>query len=188
MAGRRRRWPRRPPTRTGPTASASSPELHGQRGPEGRLEPELPGRRSQGTYQITLSSGEIDSGNDFGNYRNATKSGMKFEDLDADGVKDAGEPGLGGWTIEAVQDGQVVDLRRRRQPTAPTRSASTPAPTRSVRCSRPAGRSRIPAAPGTYTETSRVGRALRGNDFGNWYPGHEVRHEVRGPRRRRSSA
>ena len=27
------------------------------------------------------------------------KSGMKFEDLDADGVKDAGEPGLGGWTI-----------------------------------------------------------------------------------------
>ena len=29
----------------------------------------------------------------------ATKSGMKFNDLDADGVKDAGEPGLGGWTI-----------------------------------------------------------------------------------------
>jgi hypothetical protein len=24
---------------------------------------------------------------------------MKFEDLDGDGVKDAGEPGLGGWTI-----------------------------------------------------------------------------------------
>jgi len=24
---------------------------------------------------------------------------MKFEDLDADGVKDAGEPGLSGWTI-----------------------------------------------------------------------------------------
>ena len=24
---------------------------------------------------------------------------MKFEDLDADGVKDAGEPGLEGWTI-----------------------------------------------------------------------------------------
>jgi hypothetical protein len=38
-------------------------------------------------------------GNDFGNWRPATKSGMKFEDLDADGVKDAGEPGLSGWTI-----------------------------------------------------------------------------------------
>ncbi len=41
---------------------------------------------------------------DFGNYRNATKSGMKFHDLDADGVKDAGEPGLQGWTITAYKD------------------------------------------------------------------------------------
>ena len=32
------------------------------------------------------------------------KSGMKFEDLDADGVKDAGEPGLAGWTIYVDYD------------------------------------------------------------------------------------
>jgi len=32
-------------------------------------------------------------------YQTATTSGMKFHDLDADDVKDAGEPGLGGWTI-----------------------------------------------------------------------------------------
>jgi hypothetical protein len=53
-----------------------------------------------GCYDITLASGDDDTGNDFGNYQNATKSGTKFEDLDADGQpQEAGEPGLAGWTI-----------------------------------------------------------------------------------------
>ncbi len=29
---------------------------------------------------------------------------MKFNDLDADGTRDAGEPGLPGWTINLYQD------------------------------------------------------------------------------------
>ena len=45
-------------------------------------------------YAITLTSGQTDADNDFGNYQNATKTGMKFNDLNANGVKDAGEPGL----------------------------------------------------------------------------------------------
>src|SRR6185503_17351991 len=36
---------------------------------------------------------------DFGNWRTALKSGVKFEDLNANGARDAGEPGLSGWTI-----------------------------------------------------------------------------------------
>src|ERR671917_449962 len=47
-------------------------------------------------YAITLTSGQDDKDNDFGNYKKAKKSGMKFEDKDGDGVKDAGEPGLAG--------------------------------------------------------------------------------------------
>ena len=38
---------------------------------------------------------------------------MKFDDLDADGVKDAGEPGLSGWTITLTGTdgfGTAVDL------------------------------------------------------------------------------
>src|SRR5918997_1453974 len=50
-------------------------------------------------YAITLTSGQDDKDNDFGNYKKAKKSGMKFEDKDGDGVKDAGEPGLAGWKI-----------------------------------------------------------------------------------------
>ena len=33
-----------------------------------------------------------------------SKSGTKFNDLDADGTRDAGEPGLPGWTINLYQD------------------------------------------------------------------------------------
>ena len=50
-------------------------------------------------WVVTLTSGSTDSGNDFGNFQNATVSGMKFKDADADGVKDPTETGLGGWII-----------------------------------------------------------------------------------------
>ena len=53
-------------------------------------------------YAITIQPCDPNSGLndlDFGNFQNATKSGVKFEDRDGDGVKDPGEPGLSGWTI-----------------------------------------------------------------------------------------
>ena len=59
---------------------------------------------SAGGHAITLASTDVDSGNDFGNFQKATKTGMKFDDLNANGVKDAGEPGLPDWTINAFVD------------------------------------------------------------------------------------
>ena len=50
-------------------------------------------------WAVTLTSGLLDSGNDFGNFRPATISGMKFKDADAGGDKDATETGLSGWEI-----------------------------------------------------------------------------------------
>jgi hypothetical protein len=50
-------------------------------------------------YQEAFVAFQTNSGNDFGNFQNATKSGVKFNDLDGDGVKDAGEPNLIGWEI-----------------------------------------------------------------------------------------
>lgn len=37
-----------------------------------------------------------------------TISGTKYEDMNADGDRDTGEPGLGGWRIELLLDGQYV--------------------------------------------------------------------------------
>ena len=35
-------------------------------------------------------------------------AGMKFEDLNGNGAKDSGEPGLEGWTIKLKKDGTEV--------------------------------------------------------------------------------
>ncbi|MCA9206564.1 MAG: hypothetical protein KDA59_26100, partial [Planctomycetales bacterium] len=48
---------------------------------------------------ITAISGVNVSGVDFGNFQVGTITGQKFNDLDGDGVKDGGEPGLMNWTI-----------------------------------------------------------------------------------------
>src|SRR3989441_681901 len=58
-----------------------------------------------GGYALTVSSGSTETGNDFGNFQRGTKSGVKFNDLNGNGVKDPGEPGLTGWTILAYTDG-----------------------------------------------------------------------------------
>ncbi len=57
-----------------------------------------------GAHNMTVpASGGSFGGRDFGNYQLAEIHGQKFDDHDADGVKDPGEEGLGGWTI--VLDG-----------------------------------------------------------------------------------
>ena len=126
----------------------------------------------------------MDSGNDFGNYRQATKSGMKFEDLDADGVKDAGEPGLGGWTINAFADANSNGIL---DPSETTIAASAVtngsgaysmnlAPGRYVVCevlqatwtqSFPSGTA-CGAGAGGYGIALASGQIDDGNDFGNW--------------------
>ena len=50
-------------------------------------------------------------GNDFGNYRPATIAGSKFHDENVDGVWDALEPGLAGWTIGISPGGSQLTGR-----------------------------------------------------------------------------
>jgi len=66
-------------------------------------------------YATTLVSGDAPEFDDFGNYQNATKSGVKFHDKVPDGVRDADgannvlgnsddEVLLAGWDIRAYED------------------------------------------------------------------------------------
>jgi VCBS repeat-containing protein len=65
--------------------------------------------RLPGPYRVTVVANQDVGGRDFGNRRDeGTVSGVKFNDLDGDGVRDPGEPGLAGWTIYA-------DLNNNRQ-------------------------------------------------------------------------
>ena len=50
-------------------------------------------------HVVTINAGQDSGTNNFLNFQCATISGMKWEDLNGDGVKDAEEPGLPNWTI-----------------------------------------------------------------------------------------
>jgi len=56
------------------------------------------------THTFVINTATPVSSGDFGNYQNATKSGIKFKDADGDGIKGANEPGLNGWTINVYKD------------------------------------------------------------------------------------
>ncbi len=57
------------------------------------------------TYSFSGDLGDHMTEADFGNYQPSSISGQKWNDLDADGVHDADEPGSNGWTIELVDAG-----------------------------------------------------------------------------------
>ena len=66
-----------------------------------------------GTYRVELSPGEVVEGLNFGNFEleQGSISGSKWNDLDGDGERDEGEPGLEGWTIylDQNQNGELDD-------------------------------------------------------------------------------
>ncbi|MEB3218005.1 MAG: S8 family serine peptidase, partial [Nostocales cyanobacterium 94392] len=67
---------------------------------------------SSDIHVVNLSPGQTVTDIDFGNRQvvpNGSISGTKWNDLDGDGVRDSGEPGLQGWTIylDQNQNGQL---------------------------------------------------------------------------------
>ena len=53
-----------------------------------------------GTYTLAASSGEDLTGLDFGNFKTTTINGSVYNDLDGNGLRGSGEPGLAGWTVD----------------------------------------------------------------------------------------
>jgi hypothetical protein len=59
-------------------------------------------------YSVDLGAGDAATDISFGNYHPVTLSGQVFHDLNGNGVKDPGEPGLAGWTVYVDLDGSGV--------------------------------------------------------------------------------
>ncbi len=130
------------------------------------------------SYALTIADGEVQIGFDFANWTGISKTGVKFEDLDADGgPREAGEPGLQGWTIYVDYDDDGV--RDPGEPFGVTDAAGVyaivniAAGTWKVRevgqpgwtCSFP---STVDAFGCRYEETFVPGTTYANNDFGNW--------------------
>ena len=52
-----------------------------------------------GVYTVVLAVGQVAVGKDFGNVQAGQIEGDEWSDLDGDGVRDAGEPGVAGWKV-----------------------------------------------------------------------------------------
>ena len=128
---------------------------------------------ASGVWNITLESAEIDAGNNFGNYQMATKSGTKFEDMDADGeAREAGEDGLEGWTIKLDgTDGMGVAVHMTDVTDANGEYSFSVKPgTYVVSEVGQAGWTQSYPADDVWNITLESGEVDSGNDFGNWAP------------------
>ncbi len=56
-------------------------------------------RPAAGAYNLSISPGDSAAGREFGNFRYASISGQKFNDVNANGIKDSGEVGIEAWVI-----------------------------------------------------------------------------------------
>jgi uncharacterized protein (DUF2141 family) len=59
---------------------------------------------SAGSYNVSLSTGVVASGKDFGATQKGRISGVVFRDADGDRVKDGNESGLSGWRVYIDRD------------------------------------------------------------------------------------
>jgi hypothetical protein len=108
----------------------------------------------------------------------AQLSGMKFEDLNANGVKDSGEPGLAGWTIKLDGtdiNGLAVHLTTSTDGSGNYAFTGLNPGAYTVSEVLQSGWHQSYPAGGTYAVSLVLGQNSTGNDFGNWRPA-----EIRG--------
>jgi len=123
---------------------------------------------SPAIYLLSLASGDIVAGKDFGNAELASISGMKFEDLDGDGVRDPGEEGLDGWTVELVDPvgGGVIDTQTTAAGGLYSFADLMPGDYELREAARPGWIQTLPI-PAVYSLTLASGSLVVDKDFGN---------------------
>lgn len=122
---------------------------------------------SPSTYTMTVVSGTSSSSLDFGNYKYSTISGMKFLDINGNGIMDAGDAGLPGWRIRLMKLGVPVDsvlTDVNGSYSFSTVSAGTYTLSEAVQTG---WVQTLPASPGIYTISITSGTSLTNNNFGN---------------------
>ena len=135
-----------------------------------------------GGYSVTVTSSDTFSGNNFGNWTTGSVGGLKWEDVNANGTRNAGDDPLAGWTIRAynAQGGVAGSTTTAGDGTYTfTLNPGTyticevnqagwhqSSPSNTL-CQGLAG----DVAPGGYSVTVTSLGSITGRDFGNWQEG-----------------
>jgi len=127
--------------------------------------PSLPG-----TYTVVATSGLAVTADNFGNFLPVTVSGIAFNDLNGNGTRDSGEPGLQGWTINLLNAGNSVIATTTTNSTGQYSFANVGPGTFTIQEILQAGWTQtFPAAPGTHSITASSGINISsGEDFGDF--------------------
>ncbi len=129
---------------------------------------------SPGNHVVMLAAGDVATDVDFGNLPAAEIHGMKWNDLNGNGVRDAGEPGLGGWTI-FLDDNQngYLDAGEISTVTAADGTYSftdlAPGSYTVAELLQTGWAQTFPASPGRHVLTLAAGVVATDIDFGNEY-------------------
>ncbi|MDM7934307.1 MAG: SdrD B-like domain-containing protein, partial [Methanothrix sp.] len=131
---------------------------------------------SGGSYTVTFPFGSAPSeskNNDFGNrVPGQSISGVKYNDLNGNGARDSGEPGLAGWTINLEQPAGTVIQTKTTASDGSYIFTGLADGTYVVSEVLQTGWTQKAPAGGTYTVTlSPSSPSAIGKDFGNWIPG-----------------
>jgi hypothetical protein len=123
-------------------------------------------------YTRSFATGGNSTGNDFGNSGPSSASGTKFDDLDADGVQDAGESALAGFAFYVDYDDDAQKDANEPSATSDATGAWTisnvEAGTYKIREVAQSGWTCSLPSPCSYTRTFTSGSSAAGLTFGNW--------------------
>ena len=121
------------------------------------------------TFTVNVTAGATTSGLQFGNFKLITISGEKFDDLNGDGIQEAGEPGLQGWTIDLLDSSGAIVATTVTDVDGNYSFTDVGPGTFTVQEElQPGWIQTAPAPPGTYTFTTSSGQDLSGLVFGNF--------------------
>jgi uncharacterized repeat protein (TIGR01451 family) len=135
-----------------------------------------------GGYGVTVTSNGLLTGNDFGNWHQGQVKGQKFEDLNADGIKNGNDAGLSGWTIRAYSSPHTVAASTTTDGSGNYTLNLNPGSYTICEVLQAGWTQSDPAntlctamdsdvAAGGYSVTVTSNGLLTGNDFGNWHQG-----------------
>jgi hypothetical protein len=124
------------------------------------------------SHSITVGPGPAVTGQDFGNYRPASVSGLKYGDANDNGVKDNGETGLAGFTFYADANGNgTLDAGEPSAVSAADGTWTIPGIKPGAYTIREVGKDGYVCtqpSPCTYQVTLSSGDAVNGRIFGNY--------------------